>query len=117
MATKLINVQRNPRDRYLLNRILNNKKMPLIPPLFRENKLMEILKKKPNFSFFAKHHSLIKNNSKFPSYIYSSILQYLTDNRLSSISFSQDHTAKKIKTYGHDNSSIRMLKICGSSIY
>ena len=47
----------------------------------------------------------------------------MTDNRLSSVSFSQDGIAKIIqnldpnKAHGHDNISIRMLKICGSSIY
>ena len=47
----------------------------------------------------------------------------MTDNHLSSVSFSQGDTAKIIqnldsnKTHGHDNISIRMLKICGSSIY
>ena len=50
-------------------------------------------------------------------------MQYLTNNRLSSITFSQDDIAKIIqnldsgKTHGHDNISIRMLKICGSAIY
>ena len=47
----------------------------------------------------------------------------MTDNRLSSVSFSQDDIAKIIqnldpnKAHGHDNISIRMLKICVSSIY
>ena len=47
----------------------------------------------------------------------------MTDNRLSSVSFSQDDIAKIIqnldpnKAHGHDNISIRMLKICGSFIY
>ena len=55
--------------------------------------------------------SLIKSSSKLPSH-----LHYLTDNRLSSVSFSQDDIAKIIqnldpnKAHGHDNSSIRMLK-------
>ena len=63
--------------------------------------------------FFAKECSLIKNSSKLPSH-----LNYLTVNRLSSVSFSQDDIAKIIqnldpnKTYGHDGISIRMLKIC-----
>ena len=60
--------------------------------------------------FFAKQCSLIKNSSKLPSH-----LHYLTDNRLSSESFSQDEIAKMIqnldlnKAHGHDNISIRML--------
>ena len=46
-----------------------------------------------------------------------------TDNRLSAVTFSQDDVGKIIqnlkpkKAHGHDNISIRMLKICGSSIY
>ena len=46
-----------------------------------------------------------------------------TDNRLSAVTFSQDDVGKIIqnlkpkKSHGHDNISIRMLKICGSSIY
>ena len=50
-------------------------------------------------------------------------LHYLTDNCLSSVSFSQDSIAKIIqnvdpnKAHGRDNINIRMLKVCGSSIY
>ena len=46
-----------------------------------------------------------------------------TDNRLSTVTFSQDDISKIIqninpnKAHGHDNISIRMLKICGPSIY
>ena len=46
----------------------------------------------------------------------------MTDNRLSSVSFSQNDIAKIIqnldpnKAHGHDNISIRVLKICGFSI-
>ena len=53
----------------------------------------------------------------------SSHLHYLTDNCLSSVSFSQDDIAKIIqnldpnKAHGHDNISICMLKICGYSVY
>ena len=69
-------------------------------------------------SIFAKQCSLIKNSSKLPSH-----LHYLTDNRLSSVRFSQDDIAKITqnldpnKAHGHDNITIHMLKICGSSIY
>ena len=120
MATKLTNVQRNSKSYWsLLNRFLNDKKIPLIPPLFTENKFGADYKKS-NFlmHFNAKQCSLIKNSSKLPSH-----LHYLNDNCLSSISFSQDDIAKIIqnldpnKVHGHDNFCIRMLKICGSSIY
>ena len=62
--------------------------------------------------------SLIGNSSKFSLHI-----QYLTDNRLSCVSFSHDKIAKVIqkldpnKAHGHNNISIRMLKVCGPSIY
>ena len=121
MASKLTNVQRNSKTYWsLLNRFLNNKKIPLIPPLFHENKFVTDFKEKAELfnSFSAKQCSLIKNSSKLPSH-----LHYLTDNRLSSVRFSQDDIAKTIqnldpsKARGHDNISIRMLKICGSSIY
>ena len=88
--------------------------------MFHENKFVTDFKEKAELfnAFFAKQCSLIKNSSKLPSH-----LHYLTDNRLSSVSFSQDDIAKIIqnldpnKAHGHDNISIRMLKICGSSIY
>ena len=59
-----------------------------------------------------------KEHSKLPSHFH-----YLTDNHLSSVRFSQDDIANIIqnldpnKAHGHDNISICMLKICGSSIY
>ena len=121
MASKLINVQRNPKTYWsLLNRCLNNKKTPLILLLFHENRFVTDFKEKTKLfnAFFAKQCSLIKNSSKLPSY-----LHYLTGNRLSSVSFSQDHIAEIIqdldpnKAHSHDNISIRMLKICCSFIY
>ena len=69
-------------------------------------------------SRFATQCSLISNSSKLPSYI-----EYLTDNRLSFVSFSNDKIAKVIqnlnpyKAHSNDNISIRMAKVCGPSIY
>ena len=88
--------------------------------MFHENKFVTSFKEKAELfhAIFAKQYSLIKNSSKFPSH-----LHYLIDSRLSSVSFSQDDTAKIVqnvdpnKVLGHDKISIRMLKICGSSIY
>ena len=67
--------------------------------------------------FFSKQCSLLANHSKFPT-----SLSFRTDKRLSSITFSEkdigtvsqglDHN----KIHGHDNISIRMLKICGDTI-
>ena len=69
-------------------------------------------------SFFFKQCSLINNRSTLPTH-----LQYLNNNHLSSVTFSQGDIAKIIRNvdsgnpHGHDNISIRMLKICGSAIF
>ena len=88
--------------------------------MFHENKFVTDFKEKAELfnSHFATQCSLISNSSKLPSHI-----KYLTDNRLSLASFSHDKIAKVIqnldpnKAHGHDNISIRMVKICGPSIY
>ena len=95
-------------------------KIPLIPPLFHENKFVtNFLEKAEHFnSVFSKQCSLINNGSTLPTH-----MQYLTNNRLSSMTFPSDDIAKIIqngdsgKAHGHDNISIRMLKICGSAAY
>ena len=95
-------------------------KIPLIPPLFHENKFVTNFKEKAKLfnSHLATQCSLISNSSKLSSHI-----QYLTDNCLSCVSFSHDKIAKVIqnldpnKVHGHDNISICMLKVCGPSIY
>ena len=79
-----------------------------------------ILRKKVNFliPFFADQCSLISNSSKLPSK-----LEYLTQSCLSSVTFSKDDIAKLIqnldpnKVHGHDQVSIRMLKLYSNSIY
>ena len=96
------------------------KKIPLVPPLFHENRFVTDFKEKAELfkSYFATQCCLISNSS-----ILSSHIQYLTDSPLSCVSFSRDKTAKVIqnldptKAHGHDNTSIRMLKVCGPSIY
>ena len=69
-------------------------------------------------SHFTTQCSLMSNISKLPLHIH-----YLTDSRLSIVSFSQDKISKVIqnldpnKAHGHDNITIHMLKLCGPSIY
>ena len=121
MAKKLTNVSKNFKAYWsLLRRLLNNKKIPLILRLFHENKFETDFKEKAVLfnSHFPTQYSLISNSSKLQSHI-----QYLTDNLLSCEGFSRDKIAKVIqnldpnKAHGHDNTSIRLLKICGPSIY
>ena len=51
--------------------LLNNKKIPLIPPLYYDNGFITDFKEKAEFfnSFFSKQYSLISNNSSRSNYI------------------------------------------------
>ena len=64
----------------LLKIFLNNRKMPVIPPLFHNDKFVTGFKEKADLfnSLFAKQYSLIKNESKLLPQ-----LNFLTDKRLS----------------------------------
>ena len=95
------------------------KKVPVIPPILVNNKLVTNFKDKANIfnGFFSKQCQLIPNNSTLLS-----IQSFETSNRLSTI----DIDSKKIlniikglnsnKAHGHDVISIRMLELCGPSI-
>ena len=67
--------------------------------------------------FFSKQCFLIPNKSSLRSYV-----NYINDKRLSTVTFSAKNIGKIIqnldpnKSYGHDNISIRMLKLRGDSI-
>ena len=98
---------------------LNNKKVPLIPPLYHQGDFITNFKIKAELfnSSFASQCSLIKNDSKLPSY-----LNYKTDNRLSAVNVSIDDITKVLqnldpnKAHDHDKISIRMLQLCGNLI-
>ena len=98
---------------------LNNKKIPLIPLLFHENRFITEFKEKAELfnSFFSNQYSLSKNCSKLPTN-----LSYVTDKRLRTINFTADNIEKNVvslnpnKPHGHCNISIRMLKISGDII-
>ena len=89
----------------LLKFFLNNRKIPVIPPLFHNNKFFTDFKVEAELfnSFFPKQCSLIKNDSKLPPR-----LQFLTDKRLSTVKFVNTDTSKIIqhlnpnKAHGHD---------------
>ena len=120
IANRLNNTQKSSKIYCSLLKIfLNNKKTPLIPPLFHENRFITDFKVKAELfnSFFSNQCSLLKNCSKLPTN-----LRYVTDKRLRTINFTADNIEKIIvslnpnKAHGHDNISIRMLKICGDTI-
>ena len=103
----------------MLKILLNNKKILLIPTSFHENRFITDPKEKAELfnSFFSNQCSLLKTCSKLPNN-----LRYVTDNRLRTINFTTDNIEKIIgslnpnKAQGHDNISIRTLKICANTI-
>ena len=120
IANRLNNAPKSTKtDWSLLNIFLNNKKIPLIPPLFHENCFITDFKEKAELfnSYYSNQCSFSNNCSILPTNP-----RYVTDKKLSTINFTADTTEKIIislnlnKAHGHDNISIRMLKICGDTI-
>ena len=69
LTQKLNTIQKSTKAYWALLKIfLNNRKIPVIPPLFHNNKFVTDFKEKAELfnSFFAKQCSLIKNESKLP---------------------------------------------------
>ena len=99
--------------------MLNDKKVPCIPPIFHDNKFVTDFSKKADLfnSFFAKQFSIIDNNSVLPS---STIP--VSDQYLANIEFTKDDIKRIIckldpnKAHGYDMISICMLKISGDTI-
>ena len=92
MSTKLTKFHKSSKAYWsLLKTFLNNRKIPVIPPLYHEGDFVTNFKKKAELfnSFFASQCSLIKNDSKLPSH-----LNYKTDYRLLTVNFSIDDIAK-----------------------
>ena len=120
MSTKLTKFHKSSKAYWsLLKTFLNNRKIPVIPPLYHEGNFVTNFKKKAEVfnSFFASQCSLIKNDSKLPSH-----LNYKPNYRLLTVNFSIDDITKILqnldpnKSHGHDKISIRMLQLCGNSI-
>ena len=64
---------------------LNNKKIPLIPPLYYDISFITDFKEKAELfnSFFSKQCSVVSNNSSLPNYI-----NYTTEKRPSTVALS-----------------------------
>ena len=101
----------------ILKSFYNNSKIPLIPPLLVNNKIVSDFTEKENLfnDFSATQCTHLPNNSVLPSSI-----SLKTQARLSSINFEKEDILKITRNFnvnkaqGHDNISIRMLKICDS---
>ena len=95
----------------ILKTLLNNKKIPCIPPLLQDNKYVTDFKKKAELFnlFFAKQCSKIDDSGELP-------LNFVkkSDKSISAITFSCDDIATLIKNldpnkaHGHDVINIRM---------
>ena len=121
LSTKLVRQKSNLKTYWsVLKRFFKNKKTPCIPSLFHENKFVTDFREKVEFfnSFFAKQCSLINNGSSLPSELKNN-----PGLSLYSIRFSTEDALKIInnldtnKSHGHEEISIRMLKLCGSSVF
>ena len=103
----------------ILKTFYNDEKIPLIPPLLIDKKFVTDVRTKANIfnKFFAEQCTPLKNGSLLPS-----SQEFLTQERLCSLDFSNDETFKFIrslnvhKAHGHDDKSIRMIKICDESL-
>ena len=121
MASKLQNTKKTSKSYWSLWKIfLNYKKIPLIPVLFNSNRVISDFRQKPELfnDIVTNQYSLISYYSKLPTN-----LNHVTDRRLSAVIFSAGDIGKIFqkpnanKAHGHDNISIRMLKICGGTIH
>ena len=104
----------------LLKSFVNDKKMPIIPPLYHNgNFITDFCQKAELFnSFFAEQCSILLNSSKLQTN-----LAPRRDQSITSVNFSQDdilkinHNLNPNKAHGPDKISIRMIKICSKSLY
>ena len=102
----------------ILNRLLYNKKLPTIPPLFVNGKMVSDFCKKANIfnNFFASICTPMDNTSCLPSF------SYRTGSRIKSFQVTENDILAIIKSldpnkaHGCDNISIKMIKICSQSL-
>ena len=103
----------------ILKTLYNGKKIPLISPILISDKLISNFKEKANHfnAFFTFQYTPVSNNSTLPL-----VTTTVTNASLASISFSDrdilkiTHSLNINKAHGYDDISIRLLKICDSSI-
>ena len=103
----------------ILKTLYNGKKIPLTPPTLINNKLISNSKEKVNYfnTFFASQCTSVSKNSALPL-----VPTPVTNASLSSISLNdQDilkiiHSVNVNKAHSYDDISIKLLKICDSSI-
>ena len=119
MTKKLANSNTSSKSYWtILNRLLYNKKLPTIPPLLVDGKMVSDFGKKANIfnNFFASICTPIDNTSCLPSF------SYRTGSRIKSFQVTENDILAIIKSldpnkaHGCDNISIKMIKICSQSL-
>ena len=103
----------------ILKSFYNDTKVPLIPPLLVNNKIVSDFTNKAKLfnDFFATQCTPLTNSS-----VLLSTISFKTHLGLNSISFEKEDILKIIrnlsvnKAHGHDDISLRMLKICDSEV-
>ena len=119
MTKKLVDSNTSPKVYWtILNRLLYNEKIPTIPPLLVDGKLVSDFCKKANIfnNFFASICTPIDNTSRLPPF------SYRTGSRIKSFHVTENDILAIIKTldpnkaHGYDNISIKMIKICSQSL-
>ena len=103
----------------ILKTIYNDKKIPLIPLLLIDDKFVTDIQAKGNIfnTLFVDQCTPLKNNSVLPTK-----QLFLTQARLGTLDFNEGEILKIIRVlniniaHGHDDISIRMIKICDESL-
>ena len=103
----------------LIKTLFSGQKVPVFPPLYHNNTIVTDFKVKANMfnNIFSKQCSLLDTDSSLPDNLMpltNDILDCFEINEEDVISIIQN--LKSNKAHGHDNISIKMLKICDISI-
>ena len=120
LSLKLNNLNTSAKTYWsILKSFYNDTKVPLTPPLLVNNKIVSDFTKKANLfnGFFAVQCTALTNSCVLPSTIF-----FKAHSRLNSIFFEKEDLLKTVrnlnvnKAHGHEDISIRMLKICDSEV-
>ena len=103
----------------ILKTFVNGTKIPLIPPSQVGNQLATEFLVKANLfnNYFSQQCTTVNNDSSIPPNI-----TFATKQKLSTLEFCTDDIVTIIKsldpnkTHGHDEISVRMIKLCATSI-
>ena len=120
MSANLDNTKSVPKTYWsIINKFLSNKKIPIIQPIHVNGELVSDFKRKANMlnNLIVSLSTPIKNGSKLPNF------SYKTEKGLGSI-YLNDHDVLLIiknlnvnKAHACYELSIRIIKVCGNSIY